>query len=104
MQKTPKILILGFCLLVLFISYYFYTRKDLTPFLAQLYVFPQSRCNGVGTTLIDAAVKEAKKLSWHKLYLYYSGTLPQFYEKLGWHRIEEEAYREKTRIIMELDL
>ncbi len=30
MQKIPKILILGFCLVVLFISYYFYTRKDIT--------------------------------------------------------------------------
>ncbi len=79
-------------------------RSNLTPWLAQLYVFPESRCQGVGAALIEAAIEEARHLNRAKLYLYCSGTLPLYYERLGWHRIEELAYREKTRIIMELDL
>ena len=79
-------------------------RSNLTPWLAQLYVFPESRCRGVGAALIEAAIEEARHLNRAQLYLYCSGTLPLYYERLGWHRIEELEYREKTRIIMELDL
>ena len=77
-------------------------RRDLTPWLAQLYVFPESRCKGAGAALIHAAVNEAGNLSWSKMYLYCSGTLPQYYEKLGWHQTGALKYRDKTRIIMEI--
>ena len=64
--------------------------------------FPESRCKGVGAALIHAAVNEAGNLSWSKMYLYCSGTLPQYYEKLGWHQTGVLKYRDKTRIIMEI--
>ena len=50
----------------------------------------------------EAAVAEAKHLSWPKLYLYCSGTLPDYYKNLGWHRTEALDYQGKTRIIMEI--
>ncbi len=78
-------------------------RSDLTHWLAQLYVFPESRCKGVGAALIHAAVKEAGNFKWKRLYLYCSGTLPEYYARLGWHRIEALWYRGKTRIILEKD-
>jgi len=77
-------------------------HRELTPWLAQLYVFPESRCKGVGAALIQAAVAEAKHLNWPKLYLYCSGTLPEYYKNLGWHRTEALDYQGKTRIIMEI--
>jgi predicted N-acetyltransferase YhbS len=77
-------------------------HSHLAPWLAQLYVFPESRCMGVGAALIRAAVDEARRLNRPKLYLYCSGTLPQYYKKLGWHRTEALDYQGKTRIIMEI--
>lgn len=77
-------------------------HRELTPWLAQLYVFPESRCKGVGAALIQATVAEAKRLDYPTLYLYCSGTLPEFYKKFGWHRTEALDYQGKTRIIMEI--
>lgn len=75
-------------------------RQELTPWLAQLFVFPAFRSQGVGTSLVKEAILEVRKLGWHVLYLYTSGTLPEFYEKLGWSRREEVEYLGKTRLVM----
>jgi predicted N-acetyltransferase YhbS len=75
-------------------------RRELTPWLAQLYVFPESRCKGVGAALVQATVGEAKRLNRSTLYLYCAGTLPEFYKKLGWCRTDELEYQGKTRVIM----
>jgi len=75
-------------------------RQELTPWLAQLFVFPAFRRQGVGTSLVKAAFLAARELGWHVLYLYTSGTLPEFYERLGWARREEVEYLSKMRVIM----
>lgn len=75
-------------------------RLDLAPWLAQLFVFPEYRNQGVGASLVKAVSVEARKLGWHNLYLYTSGTLPDFYERLGWSRIEEIEYQGKPRVVM----
>lgn len=81
-------------------------RPDIAPWLAQLFVFPNFRGRGVGAFLVEDAIAEARKLNRSILYLYTSGTLPSYYEKLGWSRIEEIAYLGKPRVIMayEIDL
>ena len=81
-------------------------RPDIAPWLAQLFVFPSFRRRGAGALLIAGAITEARKLNRPILYLYTSGTLPSYYEKLGWSRMEEIAYLGKRRVIMayEIDL
>ena len=79
------------------------TRPDISPWLAQLFVFENFRNRGVGAYLVDAAVNEARKLSKPTIYLYTSGTLPTYYEKLGWSRIEEIEYLGKLRVVMACD-
>ena len=75
-------------------------RPDIAPWLAQLFVFPNFRGRGAGALLIEGAIAEARKLNRPILYLYTSGTLPGYYEKLGWSRMEEIAYLGKRRVIM----
>lgn len=75
-------------------------RPDIAPWLAQLFVFPSFRRRGAGAVLIAGAIAEARKLNRPILYLYTSGTLPNYYEKLGWSRMEEIAYLGKRRVIM----
>ena len=75
-------------------------RPDIAPWLAQLFVFPNFRRRGAGALLIAGAIAEARKLNRPILYLYTSGTLPSYYKKLGWSRIEEIAYLGKRRVIM----
>ena len=75
-------------------------REDLTPWLSQLYVFPEMRHMGIGAKLVEAAVEEVQRLNWSTLYLYTSGALTEFYENLGWTRVEEINYLNRLRIIM----
>ncbi len=77
-------------------------RPDIAPWLAQLYVFPNFR--GRGALLIAGTIAEARKLNRSILYLYTSETLPSYYEKLGWSRMEEIAYLGKLRVIMAYEI
>ena len=75
-------------------------RSDLTPWLAQLFVFPEYRHQGIGSLLVDAAISEARRLRHSAIYLYTSGTLPKYYKGLGWSRLDEVEYLDKLRVIM----
>ncbi len=79
-------------------------RPDIAPWLAQLYVFPNFRGQGAGALLIAGAIAEARKLNRSIIYLYTSGTLPSYYERLGWSRMEEIAYLGKRRVIMAYEI
>lgn len=79
-------------------------RNELTPWLAQVYVLDERRGQGVGTALVKAASEYAGKLGFQRLYLYTSGTLPRFYQRLGWANREKVSYLGKERTIMELSL
>jgi predicted N-acetyltransferase YhbS len=79
-------------------------RSDLKPWLAQLYVADQDRGVGVGSTLVHAAVARSRKLGFAYFYLYTSGTLPSFYERIGWTAREMVYYKGKDRTVMEMRL
>jgi GNAT superfamily N-acetyltransferase len=79
-------------------------RPELTPWLAQLYVAPEQRGRGIGSTLVRAAVARTTDLGFDALYLYTSGALPIFYESMGWTTRETVQYKGKDRTVMELKL
>lgn len=79
-------------------------RSELKPWLAQLYVAVPERNRGIGSKLVHAAIDRSRKLGFRCLYLYTSGTLPVFYERIGWTRRETVQYKDKARIVMEMRL
>ena len=69
-----------------------WNRKDLTPWLASLYVIPECRNMGVGEKLIQTIVFEAHKREFHSVFLFLGqkekNTLQTFYIKRGWEFFE----------------
>jgi predicted N-acetyltransferase YhbS len=79
------------------------TRPELSPWLGQLFVVEEERRGGVGRLLVRTAVDHVAALGHRRLHLYTSGTLPRFYESLGWKPIEMVDYLGKPRTIMAFD-
>ncbi|TDR89085.1 GNAT family N-acetyltransferase [Enterovirga rhinocerotis] len=75
-------------------------RPELTPWLGQLFVDGSERSRGAGRRLIDAAVEHAASLGFRRLYLFTSGTLPDYYRAHGWRDVEEVEYLGRMRTIM----
>jgi GNAT superfamily N-acetyltransferase len=78
-------------------------RLDLSPWLAGLYVQPQSRRRGVGSALVRHALQQVCHLGFPALYLYTHPARP-FYERLGWEVLEERSYHERPVTIMSFSL
>ena len=77
------------------------TRPALTPWLAQLFVAPGRRGGGIGAALVAAALAHAGRCGFDTLYLFTSGTLPEYYSRLGWVELERVAYLGKERAVMQ---
>lgn len=79
------------------------SRLDLSPWLAGLYVKPTRRQQGVGSALVNHAVRSASLMGADRLYLY-SESARAFYEKLGWQHITDDFYEGQTVSIMFIDI
>ncbi len=77
------------------------TRRDLSPWLAGLYVVPAHRGMGVGSALVRHAVALAGAMGVERLYLY-TGPAHGFYERLGWQTIAHESYEGASVVIMSI--
>ncbi len=75
------------------------TRKDLSPWLAAVFVKPEFRYKGIGTKLIKRIEIEAKMRGITKLFLY-TEHARELYSKLGWHDLEECKYQGFDVVIM----
>lgn len=75
------------------------TRKDLSPWLAGVYVKEGLRNLGIGKLLIEEAINEARKLKVETLYLY-TPNAENYYEKLGWEVISYEKYQSSDVCVM----
>lgn len=73
------------------------------PWLANVFVIPEYRRQGIGAQLVERVAAEAAHLDYPRLYLY---TLDQmrFYEKLGWHISHVRFYRGYDMTVMTRDL
>jgi GNAT superfamily N-acetyltransferase len=69
-----------------------FSRQDLYPWMADLYVPPEHRNRGIGSALQDFVLDEAKKQGFDKIYLY--TPLTGYYEKNGWEFMCEEMDRD----------
>ena len=79
-------------------------RPALTPWLAQVFVEPTRRRNGVGAALVRAVLQRAQQCGYARVYLYTSGTLPEYYRRLGWRVVERLAYLQQERTVMDYDV
>ena len=61
-------------------------RQDLSPWMACLYVKPEYRGMGIGTSLQKKSVEVAEELKYKKLYLITEHE--NYYEKMGWKFLE----------------
>jgi predicted N-acetyltransferase YhbS len=69
-----------------------FSRQDLYPWMADLYVPPEHRCECIGSSLQDFVLAEAKRQGFDKIYLY--TPLKGYYEKKGWEFVCEEMDRD----------
>lgn len=79
------------------------THKELTPWLASVFVSPGARRKGVGSSLVKHIMATAKQAGFNELYLFTPNMEP-FYKQLGWMRILKEDYRCETVTIMSVRL
>jgi len=75
------------------------TRPDLSPWLAAVYVLPEFRKRGVGSSLVRAMMAEAMALGVERLHLFTPDQMA-FYRRLGWRTFEHTNYRGEDVVIM----
>lgn len=69
-----------------------FSRQDLFPWMADLFVPPEYRNRGVGSALQDFVLAEAKRRGFGEVYLY--TPLTGYYEKKGWEYVCDEMDRD----------
>ena len=78
-------------------------RKELSPWLASVYVAPEFRRQGVGEKLVKEVMQQAREHGFKKLFLY-TPDQELFYKKNRWEIIEQVAYHGQNVTIMSADL
>jgi GNAT superfamily N-acetyltransferase len=66
-------------------------RPQLTPWVAAVWVEPQARRRGVGAALVDRAAQACFALGIGRAYLCARPERGDFYQRLGWTRIERDV-------------
>jgi N-acetylglutamate synthase-like GNAT family acetyltransferase len=67
------------------------TNQELSPWLANIYLLPEVRGQGLGTWLVQQLMLQAVQLEIPKLYLFTEDQQP-FYQRLGWQLHHTEYY------------
>lgn len=80
-----------------------YTRKELTPWLASVYVAPEFRRQGIGSALVFHIMEQARENKIERLYLF-TPDREAFYTRLGWKTFEKTSYLGYAITIMCVDL
>jgi N-acetylglutamate synthase-like GNAT family acetyltransferase len=67
------------------------TNHELSPWLANIYLLPEARGQGLGKWLVQELMQQAAQLQIPNLYLFTEDQLP-FYQRLGWQLHHTEFY------------
>jgi GNAT superfamily N-acetyltransferase len=78
-------------------------QRDLTPWLASIYVRPGMRGRGVATALVRHVMAQMAARGIPRLYLFTRGARG-LYEKIGWQVIGTDHYKGLDMTIMAVDL
>jgi GNAT superfamily N-acetyltransferase len=79
------------------------SRRDLTPWLAGVFVEPRARRRGYAAALVRRVEAFASSASVTTLWLYTSTAEP-LYARLGWRRVGLETDRGQAVVLMSRDL
>jgi predicted N-acetyltransferase YhbS len=79
------------------------THPQYEHWLGNVYVLLEKRKQGIGSHLIEDAVREAKRIGISELYLY-TRDMVSIYNRLGWETIEQVVYRGRKATIMRYEL
>jgi len=79
------------------------TRKDLSPWLAGLYVRKEYRNNSIGRILIENVIRKAKWMGICDLHLY-TPSAENYYRRLNWEVVSREIYLGTGVVIMKKTL
>ncbi|HTA64531.1 MAG TPA: GNAT family N-acetyltransferase [Xanthomonadaceae bacterium] len=74
-------------------------RRELTPWLAGVYVKPEFRGRGLAALLIERIAQQARALHFPRLYLYTPGN-ERMYEHLGWFALEHRIHQGTGIVVM----
>jgi predicted N-acetyltransferase YhbS len=74
-----------------------------SPWLAGLYVAPEHRRHGVGSTLVQAIEVQARQRGYPRLYLYTDNAMA-YYERLGWSVIDRVDWQGFSTALMAREL
>jgi len=79
------------------------TRKELSPWLASVFVAPEFRRRGIGSKLVLHVMEKAKDNKIKTLHLY-TPDREEFYKWLGWSKLEKTDYHGYPVTIMSVSL
>lgn len=75
------------------------TNRELSPWLANIFLAPAVRGKGLGKWLVQQVMSEAQRLGFSQLYLF-TENQTAFYRHLGWQIFKTERYSGKPVTIM----
>jgi GNAT superfamily N-acetyltransferase len=71
------------------------TRRDLTPWMCDVFVAPEFRRRGIASILVRRIVEEARALGVSELYLFTTGKMrEELYAGFGWSVIDRPIYQD----------
>jgi GNAT superfamily N-acetyltransferase len=73
------------------VTYDMAARRDLSPWLAAVYVAPEFRNQGVGSALVATVMDQASAMGVQDLYLFTPDRM-RFYGRLGWKALEQREH------------
>ena len=80
-------------------------RADLMPWFGDLCVVEAYQNQGIGEMLIDAITAKVRELGFNKLYLIAPDrTIPEYYERLGWKKLDMDEYNGHPVTLMHIEL
>ncbi len=79
------------------------THPQYEHWLGNVFVLPEKRNRGIGSSLIEEAMKKAEQMGITRLYLY-TRDRESLYNRVGWETIERVEYRGRKATIMKYEL